>query len=141
MVRESFTYRSTGGPVLAGYRWPVVNDRPVTGVVVLVHGMGEHLGRYDHVAAVFAAAGLAVYGHDHRGHGESLTDSAQPGNLGPNGWSALIEDLNLVINRAKSEHPDRPIAIVAHSMGSFATQQFLLDYGTTVDGVALTGTA
>jgi alpha-beta hydrolase superfamily lysophospholipase len=49
--------------------------------------------------------------------------------------------LNLVVDRAKSDHSGLPVAMVAHSMGSFATQQFLLDHGTGVDAVALTGTA
>jgi alpha-beta hydrolase superfamily lysophospholipase len=46
-----------------------------------------------------------------------------------------------VIDRAKSDHSELPVVLVAHSMGSFATQQFLLDHGTEVDAVALTGTA
>jgi alpha-beta hydrolase superfamily lysophospholipase len=110
-------------------------------VVVLIHGMGEHLRRYNHLAEALNSAGFVVYGHDHRGHGASLAATDEPGQLGANGWAALVDDLNLVINRAKSEHPGLPVAIVAHSMGSFATQQFLLDHGTDVDAVALTGTA
>ena len=65
----------------------------------------------------------------------------EPGQLGPNGWTALVDDLNLVIAQAKSDHPGLPVVMVAHSMGSFATQQFLLDHGADVDAVALTGTA
>ena len=85
--------------------------------------------------------GFEVYGHDHRGHGASLATDDEPGQLGPNGWSALVDDLNLVIAQAKSDHPGLPVVMVAHSMGSFATQQFLLDHGGDVDAVALTGTA
>jgi alpha-beta hydrolase superfamily lysophospholipase len=107
---------------------------------VLVHGMGEHLRRYDHVASALTAQGFAVYGHDHRGHGASLARNQEPGQLGPSGWSALVDDLNLVIAQAKSDHPGLPVAMVAHSMGSFATQQFLLDHGADVAAVALTGT-
>jgi alpha-beta hydrolase superfamily lysophospholipase len=69
-----------------------------------------------------------------------LAADDEPGQLGPNGWSALVDDLNLVIAQAKSDHPGLPLVMVAHSMGSFATQQFLLDHGTDVDAVALTGT-
>jgi alpha-beta hydrolase superfamily lysophospholipase len=135
---DRFAYSSKDGSRLAGYHWSVDTRAPV-GVVVLVHGMGEHLRRYDHVADALTSAGFAVYGHDHRGHGASRGD--EPGHLGPNGWSTLVDDLNLVIDRAKSDHPGLPVMIIAHSMGSFATQQFLLDHGTEVDGVALTGTA
>jgi alpha-beta hydrolase superfamily lysophospholipase len=141
MAPDTFTYRSADGRQLAGYRWDAHDGQTVVGVVVLVHGMGEHLRRYDHVADALTSAGFAVYGHDHRGHGASLAEADEPGNLGPNGWAALVDDLNLAIARAKSDHPDLPITMVAHSMGSFATQQFLLDHGTDVDAVALTGTA
>jgi alpha-beta hydrolase superfamily lysophospholipase len=141
MTPESFSYRSADGTLLAGYRWAPQDGAPAEGAVVLVHGMGEHLRRYDHVADALTSAGFVVYGHDHRGHGASLAATDEPGQLGPNGWAALVDDLNLVIAQSKSDDPGLPVAIIAHSMGSFATQQFLLDHGTDVDAVALTGTA
>jgi alpha-beta hydrolase superfamily lysophospholipase len=138
---DAFSYRAADGRQLAGFRWTADDGNSDSGIVVLVHGMGEHLRRYDHVADALTAHGYAVYGHDHRGHGASLAADDEPGQLGHNGWSALVEDLNLVIAQAKSDHPGLPVVIVAHSMGSFATQQFLLDHGSDVDAVALTGTA
>ena len=138
---DTFSYRSADGRQLAGYRWAADNGQTVAGVVVLVHGMGEHVRRYDHVADALTSAGFVVYGHDHRGHGASLAATDEAGHLGPNGWSALVDDLKLAIDRAKSDHPGLPVAMIAHSMGSFATQQFLLDHGTDIDAVALTGTA
>jgi alpha-beta hydrolase superfamily lysophospholipase len=141
MDPATFAYRSADGWQLTGYRWAARDGQSGTGVVVLVHGMGEHLRRYDHVANALASQGFVVYGHDHRGHGASLAADDEPGQLGPNGWSALVDDLNLVIAQAKSDHPRLPVVMVAHSMGSFATQQFLLDQGADVDAVALTGTA
>jgi alpha-beta hydrolase superfamily lysophospholipase len=140
MEPDKFSYRSADGRKLVGYRWPADRGRTGAAVVVLVHGMGEHLRRYDHVASALTARGFEVYGHDHRGHGASLARNHEPGQLGPNGWSALVDDLNLVIARAKSDHPHVPVVIVAHSMGSFATQQFLLDHAADVHAVALTGT-
>jgi alpha-beta hydrolase superfamily lysophospholipase len=140
MAPETFSYRSADGAELTGYRWAADEGQEGAGVVVLVHGMGEHMRRYDHVAQALTAHGYVVYGHDHRGHGASLGADDEPGQLGDNGWSALVDDLNLVIARAKSDHPGLPVVLVAHSMGSFATQQFLLDHGTDVDAVAMTGT-
>jgi alpha-beta hydrolase superfamily lysophospholipase len=141
MEPHTFSYRSADGQKLVGYRWTADGGQTGAGVVVLVHGMGEHLRRYDHVASVLTAQGFTVYGHDHRGHGASLARNHEPGQLGPGGWSALVHDLNLVVAHAKSEHPHLPVVVVAHSMGSFATQQFLLDHAADVDAVALTGTA
>jgi alpha-beta hydrolase superfamily lysophospholipase len=140
MDPDTFSYRSADGRQLVGYRWTGDGGQTGTGVVVLVHGMGEHLRRYDHVANALTSQGFVVYGHDHRGHGASLAGD-EPGQLGPNGWSALVDDLNRVIAQAKSDHPRLPVVVVAHSMGSFAAQQFLLDHGAQVDAVALTGTA
>jgi alpha-beta hydrolase superfamily lysophospholipase len=141
MEPDTFSYRASDGQKLVGYRWAADSGQTGAGVVVLVHGMGEHLRRYDHVASALTAQGFAVYGHDHRGHGASLARNHEPGQLGPSGWSALVDDLNLVVAHAKSEHPRLPVVIVAHSMGSFAIQQFLLDHAADVDAVALTGTA
>jgi alpha-beta hydrolase superfamily lysophospholipase len=141
MAPDRFSYRSADGRQLAGYRWAAHDGQASAGVVVLVHGMGEHVRRYDHVADALTGQGFVAYGHDHRGHGASLAATDQPGHLGPDGWSALVEDLSLVVARAKSDHPGLPVAMIAHSMGSFAAQQFLLDHGADVDAVALTGTA
>jgi len=141
MEPDRFSYRSADGRQLVGYRWAADGGQTGAGVVVLVHGMGEHLRRYDHVASALTAQGFEVCGHDHRGHGASLARDHEPGQLGPNGWSALVDDLNLLIAQAKSDHPGLPVVMIAHSMGSFATQQFLLDHGADVDAVALTGTA
>ena len=137
---ETFSYPASDGRQLVGYHWAPQVGTQLAGSVILVHGMGEHLRRYDHVAGALTSAGFAVYGHDHRGHGASLTATDEPGHLGHNGWSALVDDLSLVVGRAKSDHPELPVAVLAHSMGSFAIQQFLIDRGTDVDAVALTGT-
>jgi len=117
MEPDTFSYRSADGRQLVGYRWAADVGQRGTGVVVLVHGMGEHLRRYDHVASALTAQGFEVYGHDHRGHGASLAGNHEPGQLGPNGWSALVDDLNLVIAQAKSDHPGLSIVMVAHSSG------------------------
>ena len=140
MDPDTFGYRSADGRQLAAYHWAARDGQKGAGLVVLVHGMGEHLRRYDHVANALSSQGFVVYGHDHRGHGASLAGDDEPGQLGTNGWSALIDDLNLAIAQAKSDHPGLPVVMVAHSMGSFATQQFLLDHGADIDAVALTGT-
>jgi alpha-beta hydrolase superfamily lysophospholipase len=137
----TFSCRTADGRQLGGYRWALQDDQTSAGVVILVHGMGEHIRRYDHVADALTSQGFVVYGHDHRGHGASLAATDEPGHLGPNGWRALVEDLNLVVTQARSDHPGLPVIMVAHSMGSFAAQQFLLDYSASVDAVALTGTA
>jgi alpha-beta hydrolase superfamily lysophospholipase len=138
MPTTSFTFQGRNGTNLAGYRWDPAGT-PVAAVQI-VHGMGEHALRYGEFADALTAAGFVVYGYDHRGHGASATLGTL-GNLGPGGWSALVEEIGYLGDLIRAEHPGLSLGLVAHSMGSFATQQFLLTDSATVDAVALTGTA
>ena len=65
------TWRSRRGDNLAIQDWPLDPGTRLRGVVLIVHGLGEHIGRYAHVAAHLNAAGWHVTGYDHRGHGRS----------------------------------------------------------------------
>lgn len=139
-MSSEFTVASSHGVRLSGVRWDAASE-PV-GAVVLVHGMGEHVGRYEETAQSLVDDGYVVFGYDHRGHGRSRLADRELGDLGPDGWSGLVSDIGRVVAVVRSEFPDLPLILVAHSMGSFATQQFLLDGGsTTVDAVVLSGTA
>jgi alpha-beta hydrolase superfamily lysophospholipase len=134
----TFTYPSADGAPITAYRWePASAPRAI---VQITHGMGEHARRYDHVARAFTDAGYVVYAQDHRGHGQSVI-GGEPGNLGEDGWSALVADIGSLSAAARADYPGVPLILLAHSMGSFAAQQYLLDHGTDVDGVILTGTA
>jgi alpha-beta hydrolase superfamily lysophospholipase len=138
MPSSRFSYESRDGLKIAGYRWDPA-AAPVA-AVQLTHGMGEHVLRYEDVALALAREGMVVYGQDHRGHG-ATAGSAELGDLGPGGWPALIEDIGLLTARIHADHPGLPLFLLAHSMGSFAAQQYLLDHSADVDGVILTGTA
>lgn len=122
---------------VTAYRWDPAGAP--TGILQLTHGMGEHVRRYERVARAFAERGFVVYGQDHRGHGASIT--GEPGDLGPDGWAALVADIGVLTARACSESAGLPVVLLAHSMGSFAAQQYLLDHSADVDAVILTGTA
>lgn len=141
MHAVSVTQRAADGLHRQVLRWTPDSGSPPVGVVVIAHGMGEHIGRYSHVVDAVSKTGFVVYGFDHRGHGVSIDPSMSPGDLGLGGWAALIDDIRLVVMHARAEFPGLPVAVVAHSMGSFATQQFLLDHGCLVEAVALIGTA
>jgi len=133
----AFTYPSADGTLITAYRWePAASPRAI---VQLTHGMGEHARRYDHVARTLTDAGYVVYAQDHRGHGQSVL--GEPGDLGDDGWTALVADIGGLSAVARAEHPGLPLILLAHSMGSFAAQQYLLDHGRDLDGVILTGTA
>ena len=137
-MRE-FRFSGRDGAEVAGYRWEP--EGPPRGVVQLTHGLGEHLRRYDHLARTLTGAGFLVHGHDSRGHGATIVPGAEPGVIGAEGWRRTVEDLDVLVDRAREELPGRPLVLLGHSMGSFAVQQYLLDHSERVDAVALSGTA
>ncbi|MFC4948642.1 alpha/beta fold hydrolase [Pseudonocardia sp. GCM10023141] len=70
-----------------------------------------------------------------------MATAAEPGVIGADGWTRTLEDLDVMVDRGRAEFPDLPLVLFAHSMGSFATQQYLLDHSDRVDAVALSGTS
>jgi len=133
-----FTYPAQDGVDIVGYRWdPAGTPR---GAVQLTHGMGEHVRRYGALARALTDRGLVVYGQDHRGHGVTARSEEELGQLGPDGWTQLVDDVDLLVSLIRDEQPGLPLVLLGHSMGSFAVQQYLLDHSDRVDAVVLTGT-
>jgi alpha-beta hydrolase superfamily lysophospholipase len=132
-----FTFASSAdGMTIHVHQWaPSAAPR---GVVQLAHGMGEHAARYAHLAETLARAGFAVYANDHRGHGHSIDGT--PGDLGPGGWNGLVSDMVQLSGILTERHPRLPLVLVGHSLGSFASQQYILSHSAGLAGVALSGT-
>ena len=99
--------------------WPLA---PAHGTVLIVHGLGEHIGRYVHVAMQLNAWGWRVAGFDHRGHGRS--DGAR-GRLAS--ADDLLRDLAQVIDAVRSAHPDGPLLLLGHSMGGAVAARFVAE--------------
>ncbi|QNG18811.1 alpha/beta hydrolase [Rhodococcus triatomae] len=131
-----FTYTSDDGIVIHVHEW--LTDGRARGIVQLAHGMGEHAARYAPIAESLNAEGFHVYAADHRGHGTSM--HAEPGAIGKDGWNHLVQDMVALTGILRERHPGLPVVLLAHSLGSFATQQYLLDHSDLVDAVALSGT-
>lgn len=129
----------SGDQTVAAYRWDPQSEP--TAIAQITHGMGEHALRYADLAATLNAQGYVVYAQDHRGHGATAGSEDQLGILGADGWAALVDDIGRLSAVARGAHPGLPLALIGHSMGSFAAQQYLLDHSGDVDAVALTGTA
>jgi alpha-beta hydrolase superfamily lysophospholipase len=127
------------GLSLAASRW--MPRRAPRAVLVAVHGMGEHRRRYRAPLTPFVAAGYAVYAADHRGHGETASDPTTFGDYGPRGFPGVVDDLAAVIERARGEHPDLPLILLAHSMGSMIAQALVVDHPGIVDALILSGSA
>jgi len=114
-------------------------------VVQIVHGLGEHAGRYVRLAEALAAEGYVVYADDHRGHGRTgMTqwgDPARLGRLGPGGHRAAVDALWQFSRLIRAEHPDLPLVLIGHSWGSFLSQILLDRHPEAYDAVVLSGSA
>lgn len=106
----------------------------VKATVVIVHGLAEHLGRYDELANTFAENNFAVYRFDLRGHGKSEGQRAYFSN-----FTVIIEDVKFIVEMARNEHPQVPLFILGHSLGGFASAGFGSKYPNKADGIILSG--
>jgi alpha-beta hydrolase superfamily lysophospholipase len=111
-------------------RWPA--DHPKR-LVVLVHGYGEHIGRYAHVAEALAARGSTVIGPDHIGHGRSSGERALVESFEP-----MVDDLRRVV---QAERGDLPVVMVGHSMGGLIAIRYAQRHREDLAGLVLSGPA
>ena len=135
---EKIPFTSVAGQPLTLYLWQT--DAPCRGVIQLVHGMAEHIARYDRLARALCAAGYTVAGHSHLGHGEDARED-ELGFFGrKDGWDHLVEDVHAAHEMLLERFPGQRFAILGHSMGSFVTREYLLRYGGDLTAAVICGT-
>ena len=106
-------------------------------VVVIAHGYGEHIERYDHVARALRARGAAVYGPDHLGHGLSAGERVLITDV-----EHVVDDVLQVIERARAAHPGAPVVLLGHSMGGLIATRLAQRAGRPkLAGLVLSGPA
>jgi lysophospholipase len=96
------------------------DDLEPQAVLVLVHGLAEHAGRYQYVVDAFLSQGYVIYGHDHRGFGRS---GGRRGDF--ERFDLVLSDLDQVVGLARTQHPGLPLGMFAHSMGGTIGVQYL----------------
>lgn len=140
MVRNEFTFPSADGRTgIHAVEW--TPDMAPRAVLVLSHGVSEHILRYEPLAAYLTERGFAVAGHDHLGHGLSVAAGAPRLYFGPRGsWDWAVQDLYARRELAGQRFPGLPVFLLGHSMGSFLARTYLIRYPGTVAGVILMGT-
>lgn len=138
MIKETYELNSFNELTIHGYKWKP--DGPAKAALLISHGMAETIERYERFAHYLNDLGVAVYGHSHRGHGKTAGSIENLGILGENGWFKAKEDLKQAVDLVKNENPNIPVFVMGHSMGSFLSRDFLLDYSETIDGCILSGT-
>lgn len=131
------SYITADGTHLAMREWTVAPGIAVRGTVLMVHGLGEHIGRYDHVAQKLNAWGFEVWGYDQWGHGES---AGVQGSLPHD--SKLLDDLADVVDNLRVHMPpERPLILLGHSLGGLVVARFVSLRLRTVDGCILSSPA
>jgi len=103
-------------------------------VVILAHGYGEHIGRYEHVAAALGARGAVVAGPDHLGHGRSDGERVLVAD-----YEHVIDDLHAVVGAVAADHPGLPVVLVGHSMGGLIAARYAQRHGDGLAALVLSG--
>ncbi len=112
------------------------------GIIQIVHGMAEHIDRYDELARYFVSQGFAVCAEDHIGHGRSVASPADLGHLPlENGIDILVGDVHTLYCRIHGSFPDVPYILYGHSMGSLISRVYITRYGEELSACVLSGTA
>lgn len=105
----------------------------IKAVIVLIHGMGEHLGRYKHVVDFFMSLGYAVVGMDYRGHGNSQGKKGHSP-----AFQQLMDDTDLLVKNAHALFPGLPLIIYGHSLGGNIAANFVLRRQPVLKGLLIT---
>ena len=128
------TFTAFDGLSIFHQSWSPAGD-PVA-AVMLIHGLGEHSGRYSHVARALTDADLAVHALDHRGHGKSEGKRSFV-----RSYDEFMSDLIQFRAHIEAQHPGLPLILLGHSMGGNLAVGHTLDHQDGIAGLALSGAA
>lgn len=113
----------------------------IQGILMVCHGMVEHIARYDEFASYLAAYNILVVGQDLLGHGKSVREKKYLGYFSEgDGNQILVDDLRFLQRMVQKKYPHIPCFFMGHSMGSFLVRQYMGTYSEDLSGVILMGT-
>ncbi|MFO7978757.1 MAG: alpha/beta hydrolase [Bacteroidales bacterium] len=141
-VREKFFYLESSNQFkFSAKSYYPEQDNP-RAIIQIVHGMTEHMGRYHDFARYMASQGIAVYLHDHPGHGQ---DALRENRLGvipwKRGWQVMLENTRALYTHIRKTRPEIPLFLLGHSMGSVLARHFMAVYPVYLKGLILSGPA
>lgn len=141
VTKEEFTYDSRDNvSKIHAIRW-IPQKGEIKGIVQIVHGMVEHIDRYDEFANYLAESGIVVVGNDHLGHGTSVKLDGDRGYFcEKDGETILVRDVHRLKKLTQEAFPGKPYIILGHSMGSFITRKYIIEYGKGIDAAIIMGT-
>jgi lysophospholipase len=130
VTEASGSFAGVGGRRIFWHSWTPAEA--ARGAIVLVHGVGEHSGRYEHVVARLLDEGYAVHASDHRGHGRSDGPRAFIEDM-----DDVVADVDTLVNRAVASHPGVPLFMLGHSMGGLISLRYALAHQERLSGLIL----
>lgn len=131
MQTHEWVWKSFDGLDMFGRRW--TPDGEPRAAIVLVHGLGEHCGRYSHVGEMLAGNGYALLGFDLRGHGKS---GGQRGHAAS--FEAFMKDIDSMFAQAEGFFPGKRQFIYGHSLGGILTLNYVLRRKPPLAGAVVT---
>lgn len=142
MRKEDFSFDSRDGKTkIHAVRYYPEDGMEVKGVVQIVHGMAEYVERYEEFAEYLTARGYVVTGEDHLGHGTSVTEEKAYGYFcEQDPATVVVRDVHRLKKLTEALYPDVCYFLMGHSMGSFITRNYIMRYGTGIDGAIIMGT-
>lgn len=137
---SDFTFLSSSGANNIHCRlWRPESE--VRGLVQIVHGVAEHIGRYSDFAEYLTEHGFAVVGDDHLGHGLSVNDNSELGWFAEeNGWDKVVQDEKKLHDLMVENFPGVPMILLGHSMGSFIARTYIGRYPDDFNACIISGT-
>ncbi|HDP68283.1 MAG TPA: alpha/beta hydrolase [Candidatus Marinimicrobia bacterium] len=132
MIYHQGSFRNYDGEELFEQAW-MPEDNP-RAVLLLIHGLGEHSGRYEHVAEFFTAQGIGIETYDLRGHGKSEGRRAYV-----NAFDDYLRDMDIFYKRFLERHAERLVFLYGHSMGATIASLFAITRKPEFRGMILSG--
>lgn len=141
MIQEEFTFLSHDGKTdIHGVKF-MPDTKKWDKVLQITHGMQEYILRYEDFARYLTKKGYLVVGHDHLGHGDSITSEKERGFFcKENPSDTLVEDMHTLREKIQKENPGKPYFMLGHSMGSYMLRKYITLHGENLSGVLLVGT-
>ncbi len=137
MHHQAFWLSGSDASPLYVNRWSP--EQPPKAVLMLSHGMAEHSERYARLAAALSAAGYELYALDQRGHGKTTAHGRIGHYADENGWTRVVDDLACLNHHIRQQHPQTPIFLLGHSMGSYISMAYLMQHSSSLQGAILSG--
>lgn len=123
---QEFSWNTAQGTKIYAVHWPVDKARAVVG---LIHGLGEHCRRYDHLGAFFQSQGIAMIGYDRQGYGRSGGRRGYVEN-----FNYYLDSISRLVVECETHYPDRPVYLYGHSLGGGLLLKYITERQPDIAG-------